>query len=119
MGKANYTYEKVLLDQTESELLFRIRFNQESNVYRGHFPDFAITPGVILIDVVLKSLQERFPGINLSEIRRIKFVAPILPETWVELQIAIDVNSLRGHFSYSIKSYCCAKGSFKFRGLAQ
>jgi len=49
----------------------------------GHFPDHAITPGVVTLDFVVSGLLEQIPGASLSGIPQMKFLQPLLPRAEV------------------------------------
>lgn len=54
----------------------RIQVNADSTVYRGHFPNFAVTPGVCQVLMIKEILQgEMDTPLRLSEAKYIKFTA--------------------------------------------
>lgn len=52
----------------------KVRLLPESPVYRAHFPEFPITPGVCLVQMALELM-----GCKLLGAKDIKFVMPVLP----------------------------------------
>lgn len=59
---------------------FRIELNTESLIYKAHFPEQPITPGVCIIQIaseLLKILVNRY--IDLSEVINSKFLSVINP----------------------------------------
>ncbi len=59
--------------------------------FEGHFPGHPIFPAVAQLDLVLEHLQtimER--NLTISEIKRAKFPAPILPGTLVQLALNVQ-----------------------------
>lgn len=51
-----------------------VRLLPESPIYKAHFPDYPITPGVTLLQIALELMGKKLVGA-----KEIKFVAPILP----------------------------------------
>ena len=110
MATAKYVVNKEVISDSSAQLSIRVQFLRESNVYEGHFPDFTITPGVVLIDFVMKCLAERYPGVSLARIPRIKFISPIIPDRWVELQLKGQDGGRRWQFAFMLQSKCCSRG---------
>ena len=46
----------------------------------GHFPGAPIVPGVVLMDCVVKLVQQRQPWLRVAGLKRVKFLAPIHPD---------------------------------------
>lgn len=67
---------------------YTIRLNPEHTIFKAHFPDNPIVPGVCQVQIVLELLQE-FLGkeVYLREVKNIKFLSVIIP---TEIQ-SIDV----------------------------
>ena len=59
----------------------------ESCIYKAHFPDYPVTPGVTLVQMALELM-----GRKLTGARDIKFIVPVLP--------AADGPELRYSWSY-------------------
>ena len=45
----------------------------------GHFPGNPLVPGVIILDRVIRAVQERKPGFKIMEVVSAKFSAPLPP----------------------------------------
>lgn len=53
-------------------------------IYRAHFPGNPIVPGAILVGWAAALIERFGPGIRvISELKRVKFTAPILPSNEV------------------------------------
>ena len=50
-----------VLDQTEERITCRKRFTGDEFWYRGHYPDFPLTPGVLLCSLALEPMGVRGP----------------------------------------------------------
>jgi len=117
MATAKYMVNKEVITDSPVKLALRVQFLRESNIYQGHFPDFAITPGVVLIDFVMKCLTDKFPGVFLSGIPRLKFISPIIPDIWVELQLTCETGGRRWHFAFMHQENCCSRGVLDLKGV--
>lgn len=51
-----------------------VRLLPESPIYKAHFPEYPITPGVTLLQTALELMGKR-----LVSAKEIKFVSPVLP----------------------------------------
>ena len=72
-----------IINRNKSELgfSFDVGLNADHPVYPGHFPNRAITPGVLLVSMV-KDLVEEVKEVELElvEARNIKFLQPMHPD---------------------------------------
>lgn len=59
---------------SRSEGSATVRMLPESPIYKAHFPEYPITPGVTLLQIALELI-----GRKLLSAKEIKFTAPILP----------------------------------------
>jgi 3-hydroxymyristoyl/3-hydroxydecanoyl-(acyl carrier protein) dehydratase len=73
--------------------------------FEGHFPSFALLPGVTQIDWVL-FYAKNYLGIDLpfSGMEVIKFQEPILPKAIIELELNWDNKKQKLQFCYSSKT---------------
>ncbi len=59
----------------------RVKLFRGSVVYKAHFPDYPITPGVALVQIAVDLLSERRGGrVDISAARNIKFLHPVIPD---------------------------------------
>lgn len=84
---------------TDNQLKAIIELNPEHEVFKGHFPNNPVTPGVCMLQI-LKELTEQATNTNLfiKECSNVKFMALINPETNPILAITIDINPLEENF---------------------
>ena len=76
-----------------------IELNAEHDVFKGHFPNNPVVPGVCMLQI-LKELVEKATETKLyiKECSNVKFMALINPEVHSELKIVIDMNAIDGGF---------------------
>lgn len=84
---------------TDNQLKAIIELNPEHDVFKGHFPNNPVTPGVCMLQI-LKELTEQATNTNLfiKECSNVKFMALINPEVNVVLAITIDINQVEENF---------------------
>lgn len=58
-----------------------VRLLPESPIYKAHFPEYPITPGVTLLQIALELMGKILVGA-----KEIKFVAPVLPGDGTEIR---------------------------------
>ena len=58
-----------------------MRLLPESPIYKAHFPEYPITPGVTLLQIALELMGKKLVGA-----KEIKFVAPVLPGDGTEIR---------------------------------
>ncbi len=62
----------------------------------GHFPGNPVVPGVVLLDGIA-GMIERIGAGTLRRLTAVKFLAPVLPDEWLECVIECDGERLRFH----------------------
>ena len=84
---------------TDNQLKAIIELNSEHDVFKGHFPNNPVTPGVCMLQL-LKELTEQATNTNLfiKECSNVKFMALINPEVNAVLKITIDINQVEESF---------------------
>ncbi|MDR0794957.1 MAG: beta-hydroxyacyl-ACP dehydratase [Tannerella sp.] len=99
-------YYTIINKQTESHgALFNIALLPECSVYKGHFPDMPVAPGVFNIQMI-KECVERLVGkpLLLESITQCKFLTMITPDQHMELQVRIElVENRENHFMTTAK----------------
>ncbi|MDR0940588.1 MAG: hypothetical protein LBM68_00005, partial [Bacteroidales bacterium] len=76
---------------TERKADYRVQFNAEHCIYKAHFPNNPITPGVCLVQIA----RELFNFCNGTDLRittlkNIKFTAPINPLEFPEVDFLLE-----------------------------
>lgn len=55
-------------------------FNDTHPLFTEHFPGYAVAPGSMLVDIVLKRLMLFYPRMHSITLSRVKFVQAVLPD---------------------------------------
>lgn len=107
---------------TESQNNFNvvIRLNPKHPIYKGHFEQIPITPGVCQVQLIKELLQSNFgQKLILERADSIKYLGMINPETQAELSIQLNVSpsddalSVTASISSETAVFMKFKGSFK------
>ena len=74
---------------------YRIRLNPEHEIYKAHFPEQPITPGVIIVRMAMELLSEALGRkAHLVGAPNIKFSSPLFPQVEVDFQITIKEGNM-------------------------
>lgn len=72
------------------------RIRREHPALPGHFPNYPIVPGVVILNELLNALADRYPSQQLCGIKKLKFLHPLRPEQDFTIGFAdIKNNGLR------------------------
>ncbi|MCL1971879.1 MAG: hypothetical protein FWG57_02675 [Endomicrobia bacterium] len=78
---------------------FSFFIGKDFPAFKGHFPGAPLLPGTVQIEIALFCV-ERILGkkVSISEIKKAKFIKPLLPDT----EITVSINENNGSYSVSI-----------------
>lgn len=84
-------YKILNIHSTNNQLKVVIQLNAAHEVFKGHFPNNPVTPGVCMLQI-FKELTEQTTNKTLfiKECTNVKFMAIINPEINSDLKIVID-----------------------------
>ena len=76
---------------SENKADFRVALHAENFIYKAHFPNNPITPGVCLIQMVVE-LFGALRGANFSirTLKNVKFTAPVSPLEFPQINLSLD-----------------------------
>lgn len=77
-------------------------FNSAHPLFSEHFPGYAVAPGAMVVDIIIKRLKLFSPWMRSLSLSKIKFITPILPNTHYCLKLQFLKNELC--FSFCIVS---------------
>lgn len=106
--RAPFLFVDRILSITETTIVTETTFRKDLDFYRGHYPSFPLTPGVILCEAIFQSgallaakrnSSEQAEGEStipvLSRIQAAKFKRTVLPDDQVTITVSI-VDELAG-----------------------
>lgn len=100
-----YTIENIEKVDDDNHIV-SISLNKDHDIFKGHFPDNPILPGVCTLQI-LKEIAEKLQGKKLSmkSARSIKFTAKVNPYTHPNLNMHIHL-SWTEEQTLQVKSKC-------------
>jgi len=99
-----------IVEQSDKRIVCRKRFTGEEFWYRGHYPGFPLTPGVLLCEaamqagaVLLAKYVADLPGLPVAtRMNNVKFKSMVLPGDTVDLEVELTEH-MAGAFFLSAK----------------
>jgi len=79
----------------------------------GHFPDYPITPGVVLLNQVAKACAHWQADARITAWPQVKFVSPLLPEETFVIRLTRTVPD-SARFTVHVDARLVASGQFTF-----
>ena len=94
LGKNGGLYSIVSKEITDNGGVFHIRLNPECIIYKAHFPEQPITPGVCITQIAVE-LAEIIVGHSLQMIgiKNVKFLSIMTPDSQTEVPYNITIKS--------------------------
>lgn len=85
-------YKKEKSNLKDEIIIFTIKLNPNHEVYQGHFPQQAVVPGVIQLQIAKELLEENLKlKLMMDDISQVKYLKPIIPEQNSELIFEITI----------------------------
>jgi 3-hydroxymyristoyl/3-hydroxydecanoyl-(acyl carrier protein) dehydratase len=102
MNKHHIEQEKVISEKNNS-IFLEFKIAAESDFFDGHFPDFKLLPAVAQFYIAVH-FSEKYLSIQnyVPSFRRIKFTAPVRPNSMLHLKL--DKNSSRQQVKFALSS---------------
>jgi 3-hydroxyacyl-[acyl-carrier-protein] dehydratase len=108
-----------LKKMSENQILAIIEINREHDIYKGHFPNQPIVPGVCQIQIVKELLEELIgKKLQMTHGDNIKFTGMIIPDQTpvVNLEVNFKMNGLEiicdAKLSHGETTFTKYKGKF-------
>lgn len=92
MRLENDFYTCTRFEGREDGFSLELRLNPEHAIFRGHFPEKAVVPGVCTLSIVREQL-ERFLGCRMrfASIKECKFTGAVLPDECCEMAVEVTL----------------------------
>ena len=95
-----------------------IKLDAQHGIFKGHFPDNPVVPGVCLIQISKEMLEKSLnTTTQLTQSSQVKFLAVVDPTVNAVLQIALDTKEHDGLISVNAAISAGEKVFFKFKGV--
>lgn len=96
----NVENEKIV-EKAENKVALEFVIPATSDFFDGHFPEFKLLPAVAQFEIITRFCRKYFGTQRyVPHIKRIKFSAPILPDSDVKLELEHKVE--KGSVSFSM-----------------
>ena len=97
-------YEVENFESTEGNLSALVKIYKEHSIFKGHFPNHPVMPGVCSIQII-KELTEKYLGFELmlKTARNVKFMAIINPEENELVNFDLNVEPI-GQDEFSVRA---------------
>lgn len=90
--------------EEENNVIFSVVLNPAHKVYKGHFPDMPVSPGVCNIQMIKECLQQEVgKKLLLKNISQCKFLSVIIPSKNSHLLISMKITETEEK-SYKIRA---------------
>ena len=105
-------------DEATGAQLFRIRLNPEHEIYQGHFPEKAVSPGVCNLQI-MKECAERIVGkeLTIKTMAQCKMPAMITPDGTPELTVSVVVSETEGGYQMTASIVNESTTYITFKGI--
>lgn len=116
----NSLYNIISTDATDKGCAYTLSLNPEHVIYKAHFPEMPITPGVCIIQVAKELLEEATgKSLSITMVKNVKFLRVISPvdtkEVCYSLQkiteedgcVKVQVQVTGGEDVYAKLSFTC------------
>lgn len=81
-----------ILEKEDNKIALEFIIPEESDFFDGHFPEFKLLPAVAQFEVITRFSRKYFGTQRyIPSIKRIKFSAPIRPDSNIRLDLAKNV----------------------------
>ena len=94
--------DEKILSKEENSISLEFVIPESSDFFDGHFPEYKLLPAVAQFEIVTR-FSRKYLGTQrfVPSIKRIKFSAPIRPDTTLNLELS--KNAAKGTVSFTMK----------------
>lgn len=113
-----FTYQ--IIHQQQLSIKALVTIDPAHRIYKGHFPEQPVTPGVVLIEILRQILSKALnKKLMFTAAKEIKFLTPVLPSETKEIEYVIETSQSEGSFTVNCvilqgeKVFTKIKGEFR------
>ena len=114
----DHLYTLLSAENSENILTATVQLNLAHAIFKGHFPDQPVVPGVCLMQIVKEVLEEQVAqSLLLMKADYLKFIAPVIPEDGKQLQLQLKYSVMENGI-YKVSAILVQEDSpcFKIQG---
>jgi len=87
----NDLYQIIKLQSNDEDVTAEIKLNKEHDIFKGHFPDVPVLPGVTMMQMVKEILEEVLvKDLQIKKAGQLKFLQMVNPQKVEGLQFYIN-----------------------------
>lgn len=91
----------------------QLTLNHDHPVYKGHFPEKPVAPGVMLTQMIREILEDELGReLTMKKARNIKFLNMVLPENVTTMEVDLTVKQVE---EVEVNAAASANGSIYFK----
>lgn len=112
-----YSLKNFIIPET-GKVQSEIKLNAAHDIFKGHFPDNPVVPGVCLIQISKEMLEKSLnTSTHLIQSSQVKFLAVVDPTVDAVLNVALETKEQDGLISANAVIFAGEKVFFKFKGI--
>jgi 3-hydroxyacyl-[acyl-carrier-protein] dehydratase len=112
-------FQIVNLERSDEKILATLSINDQSEIFKGHFPNQPVVPGACMLQLVKDILEAAFEKpLQLLKAEQLKFITMLVPGNEQELTLDISYKILEdGNIKTTAKLIAGDLVCFKFQGI--
>lgn len=105
----NDFFKYQIVEKSDDKIIANIEFNQNHDIYKGHFPGLPITPGICQVQMVQEILSDSMAQrYRLKSARDIKFLNFINPSESGLLRLELSLSSKTDDCMCTVSALLCS-----------
>lgn len=110
-------FQTKLISNDGCHYAFSSKVNPSHNVFKGHFPDNPVVPGVCTMAMIKDCCAIALSrGVKYDYIKEVKFLSAIIPTIHSELLVEIELKSVNDQINLTAKVVYGEKIMLKLKG---
>ena len=96
--------DETVLEKADNKVVLKFEIPSSSDFFDGHFPEFKLLPAVAQFEIITRFSRKYFGTQRyVPSIKRIKFSAPIRPDSVIRLDLTHNVE--KGTVSFTMADF--------------
>ncbi len=90
-------YRVINTSADDNTINVSITINPDHKIFKGHFPDQPVVPGVVQLQIIKELLEDFFSNpLMLTKVTQIKYLVPVIPDEEVVIEVKISIKDQEG-----------------------
>lgn len=96
--------DETVLEKADNKVVLKFEIPSSSDFFDGHFPEFKLLPAVAQFEIITRFSRKYFGTQRyVPSIKRIKFSAPIRPDSVIRLELTHNAD--KGSVSFTMADF--------------